>query len=426
LRSRRLKLAGEYLLTALALVWRRLMFRTTFIAITGSVGKSTATQCLGAMLASRHPTNYSRAGGNSRGTLARIILRTRPWHRFTVTEVGTRAPGALRRAAWTIAPDVVLMLRVLKVHSDAFPSIEAMAAEKAQLLSRLGRRGMAILNADDERVMAMGESLRGRIHTFGLFTEADVTASDVSSRWPDPLSFRAQFRGQSAVAQTNLHGEHFVYSALGALATAVHCGVPLEQAVAQLALVEPIPGRMQPVPLPNGATAICDTYNSALPMLQAAMNFLSQARAGRKIAVVHDVFDSGLTSRPRARDLARRVAAAADICVFIGGDAGCAAREAVKAGVARSVQAHAFKTADEAVTFLRGELRQGDLLLVQGGDRRHLERITIAQLGEVGCRRPSCRRHFQCSACPDLNFVPFPVPAASALVTVQSGSLNPR
>lgn len=36
-----------------AYVWRRLMFRTTFIAITGSVGKTTAKECAAAIAASR-------------------------------------------------------------------------------------------------------------------------------------------------------------------------------------------------------------------------------------------------------------------------------------------------------------------------------------------------------------------------------------
>jgi len=39
-----------------AFVWRRLMLRTTVIAITGSVGKSTAKECLAAMLATQGKT----------------------------------------------------------------------------------------------------------------------------------------------------------------------------------------------------------------------------------------------------------------------------------------------------------------------------------------------------------------------------------
>src|SRR5947207_7084123 len=95
-----ISLAGQYFLSTLAFIWRRLMIRTTFVAITGSAGKSTATACLGTILSQHYRTNWDSSGRNHRTQLARLILRTRPWHRFTVIEVGTKAPGALRRAAW--------------------------------------------------------------------------------------------------------------------------------------------------------------------------------------------------------------------------------------------------------------------------------------------------------------------------------------
>ena len=115
----------EYFIGAAAFLWRRLMFRTTFIAITGSAGKSTATACLGSILSAHFPTNWRPGGRSSR--LSRIVLSTRFRHRFTVLEVGSDAPGSLRSAAWFIAPDVVVELSVLSLHSNAFPTIEDVA-----------------------------------------------------------------------------------------------------------------------------------------------------------------------------------------------------------------------------------------------------------------------------------------------------------
>ena len=78
-----------YCVTWAAFVWRRLLFRTTFIGITGSVGKTTAKDCLGAILGARASTFETKGSYNGRLGVPRMLVRVRPWHRFAVIEVGT-------------------------------------------------------------------------------------------------------------------------------------------------------------------------------------------------------------------------------------------------------------------------------------------------------------------------------------------------
>jgi UDP-N-acetylmuramoyl-tripeptide--D-alanyl-D-alanine ligase len=398
-----------YLLGACAFLWRRLMFRTTFIVIGGSVGKSTATACLGSILSAHYPTNWTPGGRNNRRILAATILRTRFRHRFTVIEVGTRAPGALQRAAWMIAPDIVVMLRVLNVHSNAFPTMEDMAAEKAQLLSRLGKRGLAILNADDPRVLAMGANCRGPVRTFGASPEAFVTASGVSSKWPRGLSFRVRCGQESSWVETNLVGTHMLTSALAALTAAVCCGVRLEQAGAGFQEIQPVPGRMQPMQLPNGVTVIRNEYMGSLPTFEAALEVMRDAETCRRIVIVGNVLDSGLSERGRYRHLGLQVARSADMGIFIGRSSGTAVNAAVGAGMNRD-SARAFKSLPDAAGFLKLELRAGDLVLLHGWVERHLERAILAQLGSISCWVERCPKLIQCERCPELKLVRLPVP----------------
>ncbi len=380
------------------------MFRTTFIAITGSVGKSTATAALGSILSQHFPTNWSPGARNDRHALAETILRTRFRHRFTVIEVGTRAPGALRRAAWVIAPDIVVMLRVLNVHSNAFPDAEAVAAEKAALLSRLGRRGVAILNADDPRVLAMEGFCRGPVRTFGVAPGAFLTAGEISSKWPARLRFRAASGGDSAWVNTKLVGEHMVYSALGALSAAVFCGVPLDSAARCFEDVQPVAARMQPVKLPNGATVLRNDHNPTLPALEVALDVMRTAEASRRIVILGDVLDSGLSERKRVRYVASRTAESVDFAVFLGELAKHAAKAAVAAGMpADSVRA--FRGLPEMADFLRFEVRAGDLILVHGWIGRHVERAVLAQFGSISCWLERCSKVMQCETCSELGMV---------------------
>ena len=400
-------LAYELMLSALAFLWRRLMFRTTFIAITGSAGKTTATACLGSILSAHAPTNWEPGGGNNRNTLSRLVLRTRFRHRFTVIEVGTRAPGALRRAAWMIAPDIAVVLRVLNLHSNAFPAIEDMAAEKAQLLSRLGKRGRAVLNADDPRVLAMADGCPAQVRTFGVSPASFLVADEVSAVWPQRLTFRARCGDRVGQVETNFPGVHLLPSVIAALTTAILCGVSLEQAVAVIKTVQPVAGRMDPVLLANGAWVIRDDFNSTLPALIAGLEFLAQAQASRRIIVMGDVLDSGLTVRPRARDLGQRVAKAADLALFLSEEGRLSARSAVEAGMSEA-SVHCYRDLREAADFLKSELRPGDLVLTHGWQGRHIERVILAQLGDVACWKERCQKVLPCERCPELKLVPFP------------------
>ena len=402
---------AEYFVSAAAFVWRRLMFRTTFIAITGSVGKSSATACLGAILAADSLTNWWPGGGNTRRLLSRTVLRTRFRHRFTLIEVGTRAPGALRRAAWMIAPDVVVVLRVLNVHSNTFPTLDDMAAEKEQLLSRLGKRGTAILNADDPLVMAMAERTSAQVRTFGTAADSFAVADQVSAEWPQRLSFRVRCQNQVAQVETDLVGEHLLVPALAALTAAVCCGIALEQAAQAIKTVQPVPGRMSPMYLPNGACIIRDDFNATLPTVQSGLNFLARAQVSRRIVIVGDILDAGLTVRPRFRDLGFRVAQAADVAIFLGKYGRIAAKSAVGAGMTKD-SVHPFDDIKDAAAFLKSELRSGDLILSKGWQGRHIERISLSQLGDIACWMERCSKMMPCEMCPELKLVPFPPRAA--------------
>lgn len=81
----RLLFHGRPVVSALAYAWRRLLVGTTFVAITGSLGKSTAKECAAACLGARFPTACGRGDTNADGWLALDVLRVRPWHRYAVT-----------------------------------------------------------------------------------------------------------------------------------------------------------------------------------------------------------------------------------------------------------------------------------------------------------------------------------------------------
>lgn len=389
-----------------ARLWRRALPRTTFIAVTGALGKTTSKECLAAVLTQDGGTVQSYRNQNGGYLVPLSVLRARPWHRYAVLEVGSGAPGWMEPVARVVRPDVVVVTNVLRTHTTAFADLDAHAREKEVLLRHMAADGIVALNADDGRVAAMARRVRGRVVTFGTSPGVDVRAEDVVAQWPGRLRFvAATGGGERCEVHTQLVGVHWVSAVLGALAVAHALGVPLARAAAALATVPPFTGRLSPVDLPSGAVLLRDDYNASIDTAEAAFAVMTAARAARRVVVLSDLSDlAGHTPR-RRRLVARAVAGVADVLVVVGESAAYGCRRAVSAGMAPDA-VHACADLEEAAALLGDVQRPGDLILLKGRTTDHMARVFFAQLGEVRCWRRECRKTCLCDECWELGFTP--------------------
>ena len=389
------------LLYLLAYLWRLFLFRTTFIAITGSVGKTTTKECLAAILSAHFPTAMTPYNQNDAYGVPRTILRIRPWHRFAVVEIGTSQPGRVGKLARLVRPHIAIVLAVARTHINFFKTLEETAREKAQILKPLSSDGLAILNADDPRVLRMAGNCNCKVKTFGLSKEYNLWADEVSSKWPERLTLRVHTGPRAEWIKTNLVGEHWVNSILAALLAAISCGISLKDAAAALEKVKPVMGRMQPVITPSGAVILRDEENGSSDTLMPALKVLKEANAKRRVLVMSDISDSRDKPRDRLRKLGRTASQIADLAVFIGEYGHHAAKAAITSGM-KPEHAHHFKDLYRAVLYLQSELRSGDLVLLKGRITDHLSRLFLAQFGPIGCWKTKCGKTFLCDICKEL------------------------
>lgn len=386
---------------AVALVWRRLMWRTTVIAITGSVGKTTAKECLYAILSAHGRTLRTLHNQNCPLGVPRTIRRMRPWHRYAVIEIGTDSPGKIARSARLAKPDVAVVLAVARTHTNNFPTLEDTAVEKASLLRYLAVGGTAVLNGDDPRVRAMAAGIRGKVVLFGRTSDCDVVASEIEATWPERLVFSARDDGDAVRIRTQLVGSHWVSSVLAALAAARACSIPLRPAAEALAAVAPFTARMQPVRLPNGAVVVRDEENGSEDTLMAMLDVMRSAHAERRILVFSDLSDVKGNPKQRLRRMGKIAAEVAEVAVFVGEHAHHGVRGAIAAGMDPSC-CYDVLGLERAADLLGRLARPGDLVFVKGRATHHLSRIVFAQYGSIGCWKTSCKKQSVCDVCPEL------------------------
>lgn len=389
-----------------ARLWRPLLFRTTFIAVCGSAGKTTTKELLGAIL-ERHfsiARTSGTWGGMRHGGVPGTLLSVRPWHRFAIIEAGIESRGQMAQMGALIRPDIVLMLAVKECHIMEFKTLEAVAAEKSEMLKQLGSTGVAILNGDDARVDAMAHSGDFRVVRFGR-SGHDIEVRDAHSRWPQRLQLTLAEGGRTTAVRSRLVGTHWISTILAAVTTARQCGLSMEDIVPAIEQFEPFWARMQPLTLANGVTFLRDEWNGSYDTFIEALKVLNDAAARRKIAVISDYSDSHNSSKPRqkVRRIARQTAPCVDLMICVGERAEHGRQAAIEAGLSEECAFEAYDT-KEASEILQRIQQAGDLVLLKGRTSHHLSRIYLAQLGTVACNLQTCPRQYLCDRCGELGF----------------------
>jgi UDP-N-acetylmuramoyl-tripeptide--D-alanyl-D-alanine ligase len=138
------------------------------VAITGSAGKTTTKEVTAAFLALRYRTFRNKGNLNNHIglPLSLLELRTRP--EMAVVELGMSAPGEIRTLVAIAEPDVRVWTNVGEAHLESFPSVDAIADAKAEILEGADRDACLVMNADDARVVERTQSFAGRVRTFGI------------------------------------------------------------------------------------------------------------------------------------------------------------------------------------------------------------------------------------------------------------------
>jgi UDP-N-acetylmuramoyl-tripeptide--D-alanyl-D-alanine ligase len=361
---------------------RRRQASAPVVALTGSVGKTTTKEMTAALLATRGPVLKTEGNLNNQWGLPLTLLALRTEHTAAVLELGMSAPGEIRRLAAIAEPDVAVVTRVAPVHLEFFPSVDAIAGAKAEILEGLRPAGVAVLNADDPRVVPMGESWKGRVVWFGRGRRCDVSAEG----WRGTafgMRFDLRVEGRRVDVALPLAGPHFVENFLAAAATAHVLGVSPEAMSAAAPDITAARHRGEVVRLALDVVLLDDSYNSSPEALEAAVVALGLAPGRRRVAVVGDMLELGAAGPELHRESGRRLAARVDAVVGVGPLAREIVAGAREAGLAPEAVAH-FDDAEAAAAAVDGLVRSGDAVLVKGSRGMGLETFVHALARRFG------------------------------------------
>ncbi|MFJ7276224.1 UDP-N-acetylmuramoyl-L-alanyl-D-glutamate--2,6-diaminopimelate ligase [Kitasatospora sp. NPDC098663] len=182
--------------------------------------------------------------------------------------------------------DVSLFNNLTPEHLDFHPDMEDYFQAKARLFQP-GKSRHGVVNVDDEYGRRLAAEAKIPVTTFSATgaVEADWRAVDVQLG-PVGSTFRVLGPDDAeADAAVPLPGPFNVANALAAITLLVAAGLPLERAVAGVAAVPGVPGRLERVDAGQAFVAVVD-YAHKPDALQAVLGSLREVTKGRLHVVV--------------------------------------------------------------------------------------------------------------------------------------------
>ncbi len=385
------------------------------VAVTGSVGKSSAKEVIFTILNSAH-SGRVRANIKNLNTeigvpltiiggedaqrnlwlwlknifkaLKLILIRDSNYPDILVLEMAADRPGDIRYLTSFVFPDIAVVTAIgeMPAHLEFFPERDGYISEKANVLKSLKPRGAAILNYDDLSVRDLRDKVptdRARIY-YGFQDGAEVKLESFSYKIPSfakeigesGMSFKVSYAGDEAeffIKKTL--GAPSLYACLAGAAAGLKLGLNLGQMAESLKKYIPPHSRLELLEGIKETIIIDDSYNASPLATEAALGLLSEFKKNRRIAVLGSMRELGINTE-KAHRLAGSAAAKVCDMVFLVGDEMVFAREELeKKKFILGQNLFWFETSDDAKLKIQAVLEPGDAVLIKGSRGVRMDKI---------------------------------------------------
>lgn len=278
--------------------WWRQQLSIPIIGITGSVGKTTTKELIAAVLSQYGKVLKTEGNNNNEIGVPKTLLRLTSEYDYAVVEMAMRAKGEIAQLTDIAQPTIGLITNVGTAHIGRLGSRQAIAQAKCELLDHMPATATAILNHDNQRLMATATTVwQGKTLTYGLeggnlhgqLLDAETLAVG-DLKFPLPLP-----------------GTHNASNYLAAITVAQ--ALNLDITPLQSGIEVTLPGaRSRRYWLPNDILFLDETYNAGVESMIAGLQLLKNTPGDRHIAVLGTMKELGDQSAALHREVGETVA----------------------------------------------------------------------------------------------------------------------
>lgn len=355
--------------------------KAKFVAITGSVGKTTTKEFISSVASASFKTHKTQGNYNNELGLPLTIFGIEPDDKVVVLEMGMSALGEIEYMTKIARPDIAVVTNIGTSHLATLGTRENICRAKLEIRLGLPADGILLLNADEPLLFNQYESLGKNTKLMSIYNRCgDFRAVNIRQKL-DGIVYDLIYSNK---AVTNVEipalGKHNVYNSLAAYSVGVLLGMTDEAIRRGLKTFVGADMRQKIYDI-GGITVIDDCYNASPESMRAAIDVLVSMAAkknARPAALLGDMLELGEYSRLMHDQLGQYAAQMQVQKLFCYGMmADIVAEAAIKKGIRAENVFVCLDTRDAQgmADMILQAIGPGDILLVKASRAVQAERI---------------------------------------------------
>lgn len=340
------------------------------VGITGSVGKTSTKEMIGAVLEQKYRVLKTNGNFNNELGLPLTVFRIREEDEIAVLEMGISDFGEMSRLAKVARPETAVITNIGWCHLENLIDRDGIFRAKTEIFDFVKPEGHVILNGDDDKLCQVEDVHGIKPVKFGFSEENDIYATDITRCGLKGISCRIHTPQGSFETLIPIPGQHMVDNALAGTSVGLTYGLTLEQIKAGIESLQPVSGRFHIIENDN-FTIVDDCYNANPVSMKASISVLGDA-LGRKVAILGDMGELGADEAALHAEVGTYAGERNLDALYCVGPLCVNMAEACENA---AMEIRHFETKEELLKELPGLLKKGDTILVKASHFMQFEKV---------------------------------------------------
>lgn len=347
-------------------------FEIPFIAVTGSVGKTTTRDMVYSTISAKYNSLKNVGNLNNQFGVPLTLFNLNKEHECAVIEMGMSGFNEIEYLVNIVNPQIGIISNIGYSHVEHLGSRDGIFKAKMEITTNFHENSLLIVNGDDDCLKTLKDKhLVYKLRTFGFEKDNDIYCESFEMD-EDSINFIAVIDGKRKEFFIPTVGKHNIYNAMAAILVGINLNMTIEEIKDGLKNFQCTKNRLDIIKN-NNLTIIDSVYNASIDSMTAALNILGRYKS-RRVAILGDMFEMGEFAEFGHRQVGKAALNNVDILISVGKDSEFIVKE-LKENNMNPDNLYHFETKEEAIENLDDIIKENDTILVKASRGMNLEKV---------------------------------------------------